>query len=247
MKRTCYTLPNVPVRLLLLSDLHNELFDSAALREEKADLICVCGDVFYSFHPLSVQRNVLPFLRSCAEHAPTLFSLGNHEQAITGEEIKRIEGTGAVVLDNRWVEMEIGNRRVVVGGLSSGYATAYRKWRAENPGREKPERGEITDRHPETGWLDSFAAAPGYHILLSHHPEYYPLVMEHADLVLCGHAHGGQWRIGRKGVYAPGQGIWPKWTKGIYDGRMVVSAGLSNPEKVPRLFNPTEIVIVEPA
>lgn len=156
MKRTCYTLPNVPVRLLLLSDLHNELFDSAALREEKADLICVCGDVFYSFHPLSVQRNVLPFLRSCAEHAPTLFSLGNHEQAITGEEIKRIEGTGAVVLDNRWVEMEIGNRRVVVGacrpGMRQHIGNGERKILT---GRNRSgEKSQIAIRKPD-GWTAS--------------------------------------------------------------------------------------------
>ena len=29
------------------------------------------------------------------------------------------------------------------------------------------------------------------------------------QLILSGHAHGGQWRIGRRGVYAPGQGLLP--------------------------------------
>ncbi|MDO4272352.1 MAG: hypothetical protein Q4D16_01675 [Eubacteriales bacterium] len=65
------------------------------------------------------------------------------------------------------------------------------------------------------------------------------------DLVLSGHAHGGQWRIGRQGIYAPGQGWFPKLTGGVADGRMVISRGLSNTTKIPRFFNPREIVMVE--
>ncbi len=97
---------------------------------------------------------------------------------------------------------------------------------------------------PETDWLSSFAAVDGFHILLSHHPEYYPPVPGNVEVVLSGHAHGGQWRIFGHGVWSPGQGFWPKWTKGVY-GRMVVSAGLSNTARIPRFFNPTEVVYVE--
>ena len=97
---------------------------------------------------------------------------------------------------------------------------------------------------PDTGWLAAFAAAPGYHILISHHPEYFRLVPEGVELILAGHAHGGQIRLFGRGVFAPGQGFWPKYTKGIYENRLIVSAGLTNTTSVPRLFNPTEIVYV---
>jgi predicted MPP superfamily phosphohydrolase len=106
---------------------------------------------------------------------------------------------------------------------------------------------------PDTTWLTAFSATPGYHILLCHHPEYFPRIPESIELVLSGHAHGGQWRLYNPfkrqwiGVFAPGQGLWPRWTKGVYEGRLVVSAGLSNTVSVPRLFNPTEIVYIETA
>ncbi len=69
------------------------------------------------------------------------------------------------------------------------------------------------------------------------------------DIVLSGHAHGGQIRLFGKGLYAPGQGLFPEYTKGMWMGKngwLVVSTGLANTSSiVPRLFNPTEIVYVE--
>ena len=41
------------------------------------------------------------------------------------------------------------------------------------------------------------------------------------------------------------KGFWPKFTSGIYYGRLVVSRGLSNTAKVPRLLNPLELVYIE--
>ena len=109
-------------------------------------------------------------------------------------------------------------------------------------------------RHkPDLSCFSAFAAQPGYKIALSHHPEYWPLLKdENIDLILSGHAHGGQIRmytpIKREwiGTGAPGQGWWPRWTWGVYESRLVVSAGLSNTTWVPRLFNPTEVVYIEP-
>ena len=82
--------------------------------------------------------------------------------------------------------------------------------------------------------------------------EYYPFIPSEISLVVSGHAHGGQWRFYDpfkriwRGVLAPGQGWFPKWTKGVYDERLVVSAGLSNTTWIPRINTPTEIVYIEP-
>ena len=75
---------------------------------------------------------------------------------------------------------------------------------------------------------------------------YYFNLQTGRELVLSGHAHGGQWQFFGHGVWAPGQGWWPRYTKGVYVGRLVVSAGLSNTTWVPRICNPTEVVYIEP-
>lgn len=156
-------------------------------------------------------------------------------------------------MDDSWVQWG----RLVIGGLTSGAVRAYRSYlrsaQAQQASRYPRVDYQITQKasQPDTAWLSGFASTPGFHILLSHHPEYFPLIPVSVELVLSGHAHGGQWRffnpIRRQwsSVYAPGKGLWPRWTKGIYDGRLVVSAGLSNTTAIPRLFNPTEVVYIE--
>lgn len=250
MVETTYHIPGAP-NLALLSDFHNTdpapILSSLSLR--RPELICVCGDIVYGSRPegdaspLHVQKNVLPFLSSCAAIAPTFLSLGNHEWMLDDEDIREIEKTGVTVLDNSWVEKD----GVIIGGLTSGYVTDYRRFR-DSAGRERYPRKDNTstsDHKPDTAWLDSYSSVPGYHLLLSHHPEIWPEIKsKNIELVLSGHAHGGQWRIFNRGVWSPGQGFWPRWTRGVYDGRLVVSAGLSNTTWVPRLFNPTEVVYI---
>lgn len=107
---------------------------------------------------------------------------------------------------------------------------------------------------PELNWLGDFTEQRGYRILLSHHPEYYPQYLKDLkiDLVLSGHCHGGQWRYYSpfrkvwQGIYGPGQGLFPRLTSGVHDGKLVVSRGLSNPSIVPRINNPTEIIYCIP-
>lgn len=71
------------------------------------------------------------------------------------------------------------------------------------------------------------------------------------DLVLAGHAHGGQWRIPGvlNGLLAPDQGLLPAYAGGLYaleDTTLVVSRGLAREStRVPRLFNPPELVILD--
>ena len=84
-----------------------------------------------------------------------------------------------------------------------------------------------------------------YKILLAHHPEDIGRYTEF-DLVFCGHAHGGQVRIPLiGGLYSPGQGLFPKYTKGIYeynDTTMIVNSGYGGPK--PRINNPSEVCII---
>jgi predicted MPP superfamily phosphohydrolase len=68
-------------------------------------------------------------------------------------------------------------------------------------------------------------------------------------MVLSGHAHGGQVRIPfiLNGLYAPHQGFFPKYAGGVYDHENythIVSRGSSFNPKLPRIFNPPEVVSI---
>ena len=238
----------------LVADLHNESEAGAAalasLKRREPDLIAVCGDLILSVSPddgpiEESQPNVLPFLRDCVAIAPTYVSLGNHEWGITDEDIEKMRQTGIVLLDDCWVRIGQdgdadaagGAGDIVLGGLTSR-------------GIRYPKQVRIT---PATEWLEAFERQDGYHILLCHHPENWclraPKLCEHPiELVLAGHAHGGQVRIFGQGLHSPGQGNFPQYTKGIYEGphgMMIVSTGLANTGwPVPRWGNPREVVYI---
>ncbi len=255
LRESFYTVAGAP-SLALLSDLHNASFERvlASLKSRRPALLFVAGDVVRGgrpengVSPLTAQERVLPFLSACAALAPTFFGIGNHELYLDADDLRAIAATGVTVLDNRWTEY----KGLVIGGLTSAFFTDYQAFRSGSPERYPRQDsysgwlGAITaaSHKPDTGWLEAYAAVPGYHILLCHHPEYYPLIPRSVPLILSGHAHGGQWRFFDHGVWSPGQGLWPNWTRGLYDGRLLVSAGLSNPTLTPRLFNPTEVCYV---
>ena len=80
-----------------------------------------------------------------------------------------------------------------------------------------------------SGFLNQYGSYAGYYGL---------------DLTVAGHAHGGQWRWRGQGLFAPGQGLFPKLTDGLYEERLLVSRGLSNPCGIPRFGNPPQLVTV---
>ena len=142
-----------------------------------------------------------------------------------------------MVLRNRAALVRLGHANVVLAGL------------------DDPERAKIDEGYDwETALAhlgEEVAGLPGYRILLAHRPdaidEYRQMDF---DLILSGHAHGGQWRIPGwiNGVYAPGQGLFPRYAGGLYlldDLAFIVSRGLSNNTWVPRIFNPPELVVIE--
>ena len=252
MRETFYTIPGCPVLIALVSDLHERPFGPvlASLERRRPDLICVAGDFLYGYPVEGAKLDasgMLPFFEACAELAPCFVSLGNHEWVLLPEDIERISGTGVHVLDNAFVSCDTAGMRLVLGGQSSArynacqrlYKAGYNVWSLDLYDR-------TAKATPVTDWLDAYCAAPGYRILLCHHPEYYPRYLRSLDipLILSGHAHGGQVRIFGQGLFSPGQGLFPKLTSGVTDGRLIISRGLANRQKVPRLFNPTEIVYV---
>ena len=109
----------------------------------------------------------------------------------------------------------------------------------------------------EEEWGEQLSAASSdsdnFKILLSHRPEKVDVYADYNfDLIVSGHAHGGQWIIPfwKHGVMAPNQGMFPKYVDGLYElsngSKLVVSRGLSRERMpLPRFFNHPEIVVIE--
>ena len=267
---------NKPYRIALAADLHNAPCDRLLkdIEAQKPDIITVAGDIVFSkaleragfdYEPgtpmLERFPNAVRFVRGIAEIAPAYFSFGNHEWLLNPVDVQMISDAGVTVLHNSWVKQG----EFVIGGMSSPLSWKFweftKKWHEEHP---DDRRGSIRQEYfnmnseeyyesVDASWLPDFEAQEGYKLLICHHPEYWaikePGLESHKiDLVVAGHAHGGQIRLFGHGVFAPYQGFWPKYTSGVHDGdfgKLVISRGLSNPVPVPRLFNPCEMVYVE--
>lgn len=274
---TAGSTPVPGITMAVLSDFHNgdpePVLDM--IRKDSPEVIMIPGDVILGYFPDKSERvidrckNVIPFLRGCAETAPAYMSVGNHECLLWYDELDALRETGVTVLDNDWCELrpagggQGGEDRILIGGLTSALVMSYRRFRDQYnresgsepvryPYRRRP-RG-INSFSTESGWLDDFEREAGYKILMCHHPEYWsmrePMIRDRKiDLVLSGHAHGGQWRIAGRGIYSPGQGLLPEYTGGMHKGpygSLIISRGLSNPYvAIPRWGNPCEAVYVE--
>jgi len=218
---------------VVAADLHNREYKDVVrkIADIKPDAVLVPGDLCHNLnrpHTHRNSKNGFGFLREAAEIAPTFYSLGNHEKGVTKANYKRVMQTGAVLLNDRTVSFG----EVNIAGLSSGLDDSRL---LETP-------------PPDTEFLKVFDKLEGFKLLLCHHPEYYPRYIENTkiDLTVSGHAHGGQWSFFGRGVFAPGQGLFPKYTNGIHENRLVISRGLTNTcHPIPRIFNPTELVIIE--
>lgn len=246
---------NVPCKLALIADSHDKLVPGLrqSLEKNQPDMICIAGDFIYGHPPsnglkMNESSNAMQLIEECVSFAWTCISFGNHEWLLNEKDIEIIKSIGAVVLDNNWVEKD----GILFGGLTSGGMMNYRRYIRENHiaslyiGEFPTPRSFVPV--PDTSWLSDFEKQRGYKILLCHQPEYYLkyLLGMNIDLILSGHAHGGQIRVGNRGLYAPDQGLWPKLTSGVVNGQLVISKGLSNVSRLPRINNPTEIVYIMP-
>lgn len=214
-------------RIAVVADLHNgewrEVFDT--IKKTGCDIIVIPGDLTEGKRAC---ENGLAFLRAAATLAPTFYSIGNHEVKDKARYIELVKQTGAVVLDNacvRWHDINIG-------GLTTGFS-------------ERQSFLSYTPA-PNLHWLSMFGELSGYKLLLCHHPEYYPRYIRktNIDLTISGHAHGGQWRIGGKSIFAPGQGLFPRYAQGMHEKRFVISRGLANNTVFPRFGNAPELVFI---
>ena len=220
-------------RITQVSDLHNKEFGKencrllALAEAQLPDLLVITGDLTDSYHP-NLEK-ALDAAERLANLAPCYYVTGNHEQRMSLERQEKfyraLEQRGVLLLRNEAVTLGLGAGFRLVGiDCSLAKTDMLRELMAGRPKEE-------------------------LNILLSHKPHYAKYYQQAGvDLVLTGHAHGGQWRLpGIGGLYAPGQGILPKYTAGMYrlgGTVMCVSRGLGNSSFPLRIENKPELVTV---
>jgi uncharacterized protein len=230
-------------RIVQLSDLQNKVFGKenntlvSKIKKSNPDLIVITGDLVdvnnYN------EQTILQFIDDIEHIAPIYYITGNHE--MVGNYMLKLEpklkGKNIKILRNSSESIKRNGDTITLIGI-------------DDPIETQESKNYITTKTltRELDKSQSKGTASNFKILLSHRPEFFSLYEKYnIDLIFTGHAHGGQIRlpfIG--GLYAPGQGFFPKYTSGKYElnsSTMIVSRGLGNSSIPQRIFNRPEIVV----
>ncbi len=232
-------------RIAHISDLHNAEFgeENSRLLEllegTRPDLIAMTGDIIDAHH--TDVEVALRFAQAAVKIAPVFYVTGNHEASTSAYAALKegFQAAGVRILEDAAFPLERNGDTLFLLGLQDP--------RFELRGHQRSEERAMMETkirrlQEETG--------EGFQILLSHRPELFSTYVSCGlDLVLSGHAHGGQVRIPFVGgLVAPDQGFFPRYDAGLYtEGHtnMVVSRGIGNSVVPLRVNNRPEIVLVE--
>ncbi len=236
---------NGEITLALVADLHSCYYGGGqeelinAVEESQPDAVLLAGDIFDDvLHPENAER----FIKDIAGKYPCFYVSGNHELwSGTADGFKEIlESYGVTVLEGTSEILEADGGKIRIGGIDDPDTDSY-------PSRSVPYAEQLEN-------LNGVSGGDVFTVLLSHRPERIDeLLPLKPDLVLSGHAHGGQWRLPvllENGLLSPDQGLFPKYTNGEYffgECKMIVSRGLARESTIviPRIFNRPEVVVVK--
>ena len=228
-----------PVRLAVVSDLHSCDYGKGqvslveAIREEKPDVVLFVGDIFDDRLPDGPAQTLI---KELAKRYPCIYVSGNHEYwSERVDEMKAwLRSVGVTVLEGECRAMSIKGTVIDFCGVDD---PTY-----------------ICDEWDmQLRRIDAQSDKRHFRVLMSHRPERAEAYEKYTfDLILTGHAHGGQWLIpfvGRGG-YSPNQHFFPKYVTGRYDlacgSPMLVCRGLARESTpLPRYFNSPEFLVVE--
>lgn len=225
-------------KIVQVSDLHNAEFGEnqksliSKVEDAEPDVIFITGDLIDSNrYDLDT---ALVLIDALVEMADVYFVTGNHEVATNriDEIAEALIERGVIYLDNESAVWEIDGETVQIAGIHDPLINPY-----------------VDPSDYSYGAIEEAGLTDGFSMLLAHRPE---LISAYAgsgiDAVFSGHAHGGQVRIpGIGGIFAPGQGWFPRMTEGIFengDTQLVLSRGLGNSGFPFRILNRPEIVSI---
>lgn len=223
---------DAPIRIAFLSDVHNSFYGNGqselveAIGSFGADLVLFGGDLFDEHHG---EERSWALVDALAARYPCYYAVGNHEfRTGKAEEYKsEMARRGVTVLSGNAASVAVGGQELLLCGADGFFDGTL---------------GETAER------LDG-----RFSILLYHYPADFPEISKMGfDLVLAGHEHGGQWRIPGllNGLYAPDEGLFPKYAGGRYEENgsvMLVSRGLYRNLScllIPRIFNRPELLLI---
>ncbi len=233
---------NAEIKIAQVSDLHscwygkNQQTLINAIDNNDPDIVVMTGDIYDDRLP---QNNADIFLEKISKKYPCYYVCGNHElwSGKADEMKEKIRSFGITVLEGTSKTIEINGQDIIMCGIDDPEISKY--------------NNEVTI-YQQLKNLKDVSDNEIFSLLLAHRPELFTTYTDfNFDLVLSGHVHGGQWRLPGiiDGVYAPNQGLFPKYAGGLYkyeNTTMIVSRGLSRENNpVPRFFNRPELVIIK--
>lgn len=240
------------IRIVQISDLHSKEFgkDNNILRkrilEQIPDIIVATGDIIDS--NLKNKEKMLDFLISLNKEVRVIYIPGNNEYRteLMDEFNNKLKKNGVIALKNEITTLNIKGYEINFLGLVEDL---------DRENMSKIKRAKCRYFYQDDKVLfNKLEAKSGIKIVLSHYPENFALINDKSynkynfDLMFSGHAHGGQFIIpGIGGLFAPGQGILPKYYSGIYGekNKLIVSRGLGNSGFPLRLFNKPNIIVLD--
>ena len=228
------------VRLALITDLHANPYGKGqrtlldAVAQQEPDLVLLGGDIFDERMDTEAAETTL---RALEEIYPCYYVIGNHECWGTMEQFEEdmqiLHDCGIEILSGETVTLTVNGQTFNLCGVDDPIAYAFPPDEGQEKRLEFSAQLEKVKAESDNGY---------YTVLLSHRPERFEDYVEQGfDLVLSGHAHGGQWRIPFliNGLYAPDQGLFPAYAGGEYQSgntTMLVSRGLARiTPLVPRI------------
>ncbi|RAX56511.1 hypothetical protein CCZ01_09310 [Helicobacter monodelphidis] len=248
-----------PIHIALIADVHSSVFYYntifSILHSKPIDCIMLVGDIVDDNEPAEKGIVFLQRLRQEFLQIPIYYVTGNHEfHSIGAKKNKQIaKEQGFIVLDSSYPQEKVTlkGEEIFIIGVDDPSITYY--------DLEGNRLANINDKG-SVRWIEQYlnpleseiqAKESTFKIFLTHRPEFIELYKNMPfNLILSGHAHGGLIRIPYllNGLYAPNQGIFPKYAGGFYSiglqQNLVVSRGMNFDIMRPRFFNPPEVVYI---
>lgn len=235
------------LKILHLSDLHKKSFGKNYSRllkkipNESFDFVCFTGDLISRSEKIEdILAKKIPFMKCLLEICPVYYISGNHEADVPEKYARlkdELEKIGVCVLENNSASFGKDGIITEIAGLSCE-SKFYKNEKGGYSNLEKISAEYLNEK--------LLPKSEGFTVLLAHSPfGFEEYESWGAELVLCGHVHGGIVRLPLVGgVLSPERKFFPEYDGGIYTKNktsMVVSRGLGK----LRLFNCPEISVVE--